>query len=406
MAPRKKSPATPAPTAEPKKTKNRPRVNASEAKEPSATRQAPPKRVRPAPQPILAPALPSSPTAAAEGSAPKRPKRAPKKAAAPQLPPTAADIRPSAPETLVHAPANGTPSHTADAPPSSAVRIFQAFQESWQKDLLDPGFTGMDQSRQTAELPELTLPKALLEHEATHGVALWGVVSWRFTEQTGMTGADLRNHLVQHPGADVYHCNPSPADEAVFHNAWLEGETTHPGFLGLARAALEAAQLNPQATLSMEASPAYGAGLIVAASHAFWAAYLPFIEQFVRQTRLLGKDQRVQLVARIKDDHALLSSGSMLEMLVRRLLPLFLMGPGKAFKAQKIALPEKERALNVHLQLLREMKDVAHRSQSSWLAACWVNYRNLYLNQSKGKAWCQQHLRNITPSDIRFAPTV
>jgi hypothetical protein len=45
---------------------------------------------------------------------------------------------------------------------------------------------------------------------------------------------------------------------------------------------------------------------------------------------------------------------------------------------------------------------VAHNTQSTWLIACWVNYRNLYLHQSRGKAWCQKHLREITPVDIRF----
>lgn len=34
--------------------------------------------------------------------------------------------------------------------------------------------------------------------------------------------------------------------------------------------------------------------------------------------------------------------------------------------------------------------------------ACWVNYRNLHLQQSRGKSWCQQHLRKITPAETRF----
>jgi hypothetical protein len=298
-----------------------------------------------------------------------------------------------------------TPAAAAGTSAVTPVRVFQVFQESWQRDLLDPGFTAMDQTRQAADLPELTLPQALLEHEATRGTALWGVVSWRFTELTGMTAADLQRHLQGQPGADVYHCNPHPGDEALFHNAWQQGETVQPGFLGLARSALEAAQLDPQETTGIDPAPAQGAGLIVAASPAFWAAYLAYLQTFIRQTRQLNKDQRQQLLAPAKDDLALLNNGSVLGMLVRRLLPAFLKGPGQHFKAQKIVLAQKDQALNVHQQLLREMKDTAHRSQSSWLAACWVNYRNLYLNQSKGKAWCQQHLRNITPSDLHFNRT-
>jgi hypothetical protein len=76
---------------------------------------------------------------------------------------------------------------------------------------------------------------------------------------------------------------------------------------------------------------------------------------------------------------------------------------GKDLKAYKIALPERERELNVHLKLLREMKDVACRTKSAWLAACWVNYRNLYLTQTNGPGWCKKYLRNITPDAIKFS---
>jgi len=43
-------------------------------------------------------------------------------------------------------------------------------------------------------------------------------------------------------------------------------------------------------------------------------------------------------------------------------------------------LPVREAAFNVHLKLLREMKDIAHSTKSAWLAACWVNYRALYMD--------------------------
>ena len=88
--------------------------------------------------------------------------------------------------------------------------------------------------------------------------------------------------------------------------------------------------------------------------------------------------------------------------IVERLFPVFLKVSGKKYKALKIGLPERERELNVHLKLLREMKDVAHQTKSIWLAACWVNYRNLYFTQVNGKEWCGKHLRNITPTEIKF----
>jgi predicted nucleic-acid-binding protein len=107
--------------------------------------------------------------------------------------------------------------------------------------------------------------------------------------------------------------------------------------------------------------------------------------------------------SRMADDRNLHPGATYVPFIVERLFPVFMRSEGKDLKAYKIALPERERELNVHLKLLREMKDVAHRTQSAWLAACWVNYRNLYLSQTNGKAWCEKYLRNITPTEVRFA---
>jgi hypothetical protein len=104
----------------------------------------------------------------------------------------------------------------------------------------------------------------------------------------------------------------------------------------------------------------------------------------------------------LADDRNLHAGATYLPFIVERLLPIFMRTEGKDFQAHKIALPERERELNVHMKLLREMKDVAHKTQSAWLAACWVNYRNLYLSQTKGKAWCEKYLRAITPTEVRF----
>lgn len=65
-------------------------------------------------------------------------------------------------------------------------------------------------------------------------------------------------------------------------------------------------------------------------------------------------------------------------------------------------LPAREKELNVHQRMLREMKDVAHRTKSNWLAAIWMNYRALYLTQTNGRDWSQKYLRAITPMDVKF----
>lgn len=353
----------------------------------------------------------AAPTAAQKADSPPKPVRRRKSQTVSLRPPELADMTSLAAATEAldetgQEIAAGVEPVAAEAPTQATapqgLRVFQAYQEAWQRDLLDPNFAALDQSRQPSELPELTLPQGLLNHATTQQVRYWGVVSWRLAQQTGLTGQDLREAIDQHPNADVYVANPAVAEEGLYHNAWLQGETEHPGMLVLARALLKACGLPADDLTSVHSQPQHGSATVMVANHAFWSGYVKFLQTFVGQSKKLDAAQRAQLMARFQDESALLGNSNMLGAIIRRLLPVFLKTEGKGFTLHKLALPLKERELNVHEQLLREMKNVAHNTQSTWLIACWVNYRNLYLHQSRGKAWCQKHLREITPVDIRF----
>jgi hypothetical protein len=233
--------------------------------------------------------------------------------------------------------------------------------------------------------------------------ALWGALSWRYREKTGMHGAQLLKIIAANPGADVYYCNPHVHNEALFHNMWLQGETAHPQFLKLSTAFFSATGLDVQELSTITASSAWSAANYFVGSKTFWSKYIAFVRQlFITAEKKLSDEMRTLLHAETADDKGLHSGSTYVPFIVERLFPIFMQREGKALKAFKIVLPERERELNVHLKLLRDMKDVAHRTRSPWLAACWVNYRNLYLSQSYGKAWCQRYLRAITPTEIQF----
>ena len=88
--------------------------------------------------------------------------------------------------------------------------------------------------------------------------------------------------------------------------------------------------------------------------------------------------------------------------IVERLFSLFLATEGAEFKAYKYAANPRAGA-QAHLRLLREMKDVAHRTRSAWLAACWLNYRNLYLASAHDRAWVEKYLKAVTPTQVKFS---
>ena len=286
---------------------------------------------------------------------------------------------------------------------NSPIRIFQIYFEGWQRELLDPAFYPLDNSRGSSELMEFAVFDQLQKNAATQGATLWGALSWRFGEKTGMLGSDWVKQIVDHPGYDVYFCNPHTHNEAIFHNMWLQGETSHPNFLEITKAFFQAAGLDEKEITAIHPSSIYSAANYFVATPNFWARFIPFVRKvLVTADKKLPSAVRDVLHSKVADDKGLHGGATYVPFIVERLFGLFMRTEGKDLKGYKIALPERERELNVHLKLLREMKDVAHRTQSAWLAACWVNYRNLYLSQTNTKAWCDQYLRAITPTEVRF----
>jgi len=96
------------------------------------------------------------------------------------------------------------------------------------------------------------------------------------------------------------------------------------------------------------------------------------------------------------------AGASYMPFIIERLFTVYLNQEHGRFKAHKFPCAQTEAALNVHLKLLRQMKDVAIGSKSLWLTTCWINYRNLYLQQFYGSRWCKRYLRDITPVNVRF----
>jgi hypothetical protein len=286
----------------------------------------------------------------------------------------------------------------------SPLRIFQVYYESWQRDLLDPNFSGLDNSKSSSETKEFSVFEQLLNNDVTKNAKLWGALSWRFAEMSGMNGSDLIKSIQSHPGYDVYFCNPYPQNEALFHNGWQQGETAHPQFLAMSKAIFEVTGLPVDELTSVSSSDLFSSTNFMVATPKFWSAYLPWVKNVLSlANKKLPPKVRDLMHSQLADERNLHNGASYVPFIVERLFPVFMKTDGQTLKSYKIPLPERERELNVHLKLLREMKDVAHRTKSAWLGVCWVNYRNLYLTQVNGKEWCKKYLRNITPTDIKFS---
>lgn len=279
--------------------------------------------------------------------------------------------------------------------------IFQIYYESWHLELMDPDFKAFKNTGVVSEFYEFDVFERIAANRPTHLGDVWGALSWRFGEKTGMTGKDLKAQIAANPNHDIYFCNPYPQNEALYHNMWVQGETTHPQFLQISKAVFEAAGLQVTELDTLMPSQGFSAANYFVGTKRFWDLYIPFIRRIMGLAEhKLSPAMRALLHSSKADRMNAHGGATYVSFIVERLFPLFLKTAGRKLKAHKLVLPRREAELNVHVKLLREMKDMACTTRSPWLAACWVNYRNLYLNQMHGPEWCQTYLRAITPSNI------
>jgi len=284
----------------------------------------------------------------------------------------------------------------------SSLRIFQIYYESWQRDLLDPSFAALDNSGLKSELEEFLVLERLAKSEHVKGAKLWGALSWRFTERTGMKSTDWVAAIQADRGKDVYFCDPAPVNEALYHNLWLQGEIAHPHFLEVCIAFFKATKLPLETLSAIVPGEQYATANYFVGTPRFWELYLPWVTELfkVANKNMPPKERDLMHAKAAEGPH---KGMSLMPFILERLFPIFMKTAGKDLSYKKIALPALDAQLNVHLRLLREAKNLAHSSKSAWLAALWVNYRNLYFIQTNGKDWCAKNLRRITPLDIKFS---
>lgn len=289
------------------------------------------------------------------------------------------------------------------APVQNKLRIFQIYYEPEQRQQLDSAFEPYDNAGDNSPLLEFNVFRKLHKSDLVKGAELWGAVSWKFTQKTGLTGTDLRAVIASNPGHDVYYCNPYPECEALYHNLWLQGETSHPNFLVLCQEFFEVAGISLDNTKAFVPSNLFAASNYFVASPKFWAAYLKFVGDAIAKAEAgMSKTAKAMIYSSAADRIGVHAGASYLPFIVERLFAVFLAENQGAFSAYKYSLPVKEESLNVHLKLLRQMKDLAIKNKSLWLATCWVNYRNLYMSNSYGADWCRKYLKNITPTEFKY----
>ena len=282
---------------------------------------------------------------------------------------------------------------------SATPRIFQIWYRPEQQPRLDPAFEPYDNREENSALLEFRVLAELSQREDLAKVPLWGAVSWKFGQKTGLTGHELVERIAQTPGYDAYYCNPYPDVEALYHNMWLQGETAHPNFLALCREVFEVAGLPASLLTEIQPAEEFASCNYIVATPAFWKRYVGFVSRvLLAADRKLSPTARSILYSPSADPVSAHGNASYIPFLVERLFAVFMRTEGRDLRAHKIAVNRD--ATNAHVKLLGEMKSFALKTRSSWMASCWINYRNLYLDRLYGNGWSRKYIKTLTPTEI------
>lgn len=290
-------------------------------------------------------------------------------------------------------------SNNQQVPPES-LRLFQVFPPHRAATVADAQWTPFRQSEPDSPAPSLA---ALAAIAATQPSGLWGVACGRFIEATGLTSTHLMATVRSKPDHDLYLINPTPELEGAYANLWVQGNTVHPRLLEAAAAFFKANGWNPDGLQALQPSRVFSSSQYLIGNGKFWSAYLAFAQTaLARARRKLPKKTQGWMSEPLKDPRDIEHPVTYWPLIIERLIPEFLKGPGDSLRVMRIPTPVGEKRLNAHLRRLREMKDVAHQTRSSWLASCWMHYRNSYFLNVIDRTWCNTHLPALTRETIDF----
>lgn len=232
--------------------------------------------------------------------------------------------------------------------------------------------------------------------------SVWGILPLEFEAHTALSASEIIG-LASTAEHDFLYCAPEPESDALFHNVWIGTEAKHSGCMELAQPFLEAAGIDREALWKVHPLTAFASPSFLIAKSGFWTAYVSYVDEVLAAAREAASPALLDMLSQpvIESiEHG--TRKTYLSLITDNLLSLFIVSEGARFNGVRLPVPKEDR-VNVHLRLLREMREVALKTRSRWLAACWVNYRNLYLGQTRGQEWCRQYLRLLTPIKVDFA---
>lgn len=152
------------------------------------------------------------------------------------------------------------------------------YQIYYKKELLpglDPDFIPYDNTENARpDLREWHVWDKIYRSEAKN-LDLWGAVSPKFYEKTGVLGSSFIDFIKSSPGKDIYFICPNWRNMHPSMNVWINGEHYHPGLISLTNDIFRA--LGYSIDVSHLTMPTYFFCNYIVANKKFWNDYMNFI---------------------------------------------------------------------------------------------------------------------------------
>jgi hypothetical protein len=270
------------------------------------------------------------------------------------------------------------------------IQIHQIYFRDSQIDKLAPEFIPYNNAGVADPLLEVGVFRSLHQSERTQDADLWGAVSWKFADKSGISASQWLDFIQANPGHDVYFCNPNPEIEALFENPWIQGESAHPHFLGVSYAVLKELGFAADYMLTPVKSKYVCTANYFVGSQAFWTAYMAFLQRVLDIIDGLPEKTRRILCEQDADPKRIHNGASYLPFFMERLFGVFLSENESKLSSLKLMFNYPPTEGGRHMENLRSTKDHAVETHSNELMRTWEGYRELAFNikpATRSQAW-------------------
>jgi hypothetical protein len=274
------------------------------------------------------------------------------------------------------------------------VKVYQIYFKEEQEQILDPAFAPLFNHESVGRGRNQELREWVVwnDHydtmDAPSESDVWGFVSWKFAEKTGVRGEDFVKWIKDNPDNDVWIINPCILNEAVFANGWEQGAIHHPGIVELGNDFLRRIGMGDDVSVVdelIDSNYTTYANYVVG-NRKFWASFMEFSRMLFAEAakdpvfadRVFGPNH-----SNYGPDPTL----PMFTFLIERLLPSFLVSSDfrvASYRGHYDRPLPKYRDVIEDIRALTTLKSAVIETGDDELFSAWRHFRTRFLMSRPG----------------------